>query len=497
MLAGLVAGVLVLVTAPAAGQQAATAEGVVLVAGAESGAEDWSGATLGFVAESGLVIASVMSGETLFSVVAAADTGGTSYEARLMSYDVPSGLGLLAVPELEARPYVFASGAARVGQTVHGFTWEPVGDSATVAEMRTFSPVSGPVGVVDTLAAGGRGMIAHAAFEEGRRNAGGPLLNICGEVVGVVVGTRGRADAPVSSAAAVPAPPLLSRFAIDGLSVEVAADTCLSDEERRLAEQQARLQREAARADSLEAAVQAERAQRAELERVRDSVAEATTQARQEALELREQSDSLQQEVRSTQERFRLRTYIGVAAAAIAIVLITVVGYRAAGRAKHRAAAASGKADEAERKAAEAEREAVRAEQAARTARSDLAARDARDRMAGEVPGVLLEVVAGSSLAVKVPGRVIASAEGAVVGRSPFTSAVVLDHPEVSRRHFRLSARGSSLLVEDLGSTNGTTLDGVQLQPGEPAPLKDGARLSVGGLSVTVTVQPSRPSSAT
>ena len=35
-----------------------------------------------------------------------------------MSYDVPSGLGLLAVPELEAPPYVFASCRGTGGQTV-------------------------------------------------------------------------------------------------------------------------------------------------------------------------------------------------------------------------------------------------------------------------------------------------------------------------------------------------------------------------------------------
>ncbi len=484
VLAGFAGGILV--AAPTAGQTA-TAQGAVAVVEVSPDSTGWSNATLGFVADTGFVIARVDGGATVLSVLAAADTGDMRYEARLVAYDPPSGLGLLAVSGLAAPPYPFSRAPARAGQDAHGVAWDPGPDAGTVADARSFSMTPGTIETVDTLAAGGRGPIAHAAFEAGKRNIGGPLLNMCGEVVGVVVAAAQPADSQVASGAAVPPEPLLSLFAIYGLSVQVAAEPCLSAEERRLAEQQARLEQEAARADSIEAAARADDARQAQrqaqLERQRDSVAQAN-----EAL--RERNDSLQQEeqeARSTGQTLRRRIYVGVAAAAVLLALVGILGHRAAKRAKRRAA-------EAEEHAVRAEREAADAEQAVRAARSDLASRETRDRQEAEVPGILLEGTGDRPVAVRIPGRVIARDGGGIVGRSPFVSAVVLDHPEVSRRHFRLSTQGASILIEDLGSTNGTMLDGARLQPGMAAPLRNGAKLGIGGVSVTVTMQPSRAS---
>ena len=515
VLAGLARGVLM--AAPTAGQTA-TPQGAVAVVEVGADSTGWSDATLGFVASTGFVIARVDGSATVLSVLAATDTGDASYEARLVAYDPPSGLGLLTVSGLAAPPYLFSLAPARAGQDAHGVAWELGADDGTVASARNFSMTAGTIEAVDTLAVDGRRAIAHTAFEAGKRNVGGPLLNMCGEVVGVVVaatqpadpqatsgvadGRRRRggmrppqpADAHTASGVAVPPEPLLSLFAIYGLSVQVAAEPCLSAEERRIAEQQARLEQEAARADSLEATARTEGARRAELERLSDSVAQANEAARSEAEALRERNDSLQQEARSTEQALRRRIYVGVAAAAVLLALVGILGHRAAKRAKRRAAEAEEHAARAEREAVDAEREAVDAEQAARAARSDLASRETRDRQAAEVPGILLEGTGDRPLAVRIPGRVIGRDGGGIVGRSPFAGAIVLDHPEVSRRHFRLSTQGASILIEDLGSTNGTTLDGARLQPGVATPLRNGARLGIGGVSVTVTMQPSRAS---
>lgn len=478
-------------TAESVRGQVASTEGVVAVMAAEQDTDDWSGATLGFVADSDLVIADVDGSARLFSVLAAADSGDTRYEARLLAYDVASGLGLLSVTGLGVSPYVFALGAPRTGQEVHGIAWEPAGDSAESAAIRALSLVTGAAVDVDTLAEGGRGVIRHDALADGGRNVGGPLFNTCGEVVGVVVQPEGSDDGSSRSEVAALASALLSRFEIDGLTAQVAADVCLSAEEQREAEQQARLVRETARADSLEAAARAERARRAELERVRDSVSDANEAATQEATELREQRDSLAEATRSTQESVRLRTYIGVAAAGVVILLVGLAAVRASGRAKRRAALARQEAEDSERKAAQATEAAARAGEAAREAAADLAAREARERMAGQVPEVLIERVGGPPMAVKIAGRMVADEGGAIIGRSPFVSQVVLNHPEVSRKHFRLLARGTAVLVEDLGSTNGTILDGTRLHPGAPMPLGNGARLEIGGLSFVATLRAS------
>jgi pSer/pThr/pTyr-binding forkhead associated (FHA) protein len=57
------------------------------------------------------------------------------------------------------------------------------------------------------------------------------------------------------------------------------------------------------------------------------------------------------------------------------------------------------------------------------------------------------------------------------------------DDPEakVSRRHARISRRGSDYFVEDLGSTNGTFINrGRRLLPGDRHPLRDGDEIIVG-----------------
>ena len=143
------------------------------------------------------------------------------------------------------------------------------------------------------------------------------------------------------------------------------------------------------------------------------------------------------------------------------------------------------------RSVANAARNRDKAEMLARSAQADLAEREAQERMASSVPAVFLDGAdaAGEPVAVRVPGNAIAAAAGAIVGRNPFDSTVVLDHAEVSRGHFRLFARGTSVLVEDLNSTNGTKVDGVALTPGAGVPLDHGAVLQVGSLTLNVTLQ--------
>ncbi len=66
----------------------------------------------------------------------------------------------------------------------------------------------------------------------------------------------------------------------------------------------------------------------------------------------------------------------------------------------------------------------------------------------------------------------------AVVGRDPACD-LRIDDPDVSRRHARVEVRDDGVLVEDLGSKNGTTVDG---EPVEGAVLaRPGATVSFGG----------------
>lgn len=67
-----------------------------------------------------------------------------------------------------------------------------------------------------------------------------------------------------------------------------------------------------------------------------------------------------------------------------------------------------------------------------------------------------------------------------IVGRKPPADIVIAD-TEVSSRHARIKPGGNSLLVADLGSTNGSTLDGgAKLAPNADTPLAPGQKLRIG-----------------
>lgn len=75
------------------------------------------------------------------------------------------------------------------------------------------------------------------------------------------------------------------------------------------------------------------------------------------------------------------------------------------------------------------------------------------------------------------PQRIPLNTLPAIIGRSP-PAEILLEGGTVSRRHCRLDLRQDQLVLTDLGSTNGTYVDGARLE-GEIA-LQDGALLSIG-----------------
>jgi hypothetical protein len=62
-----------------------------------------------------------------------------------------------------------------------------------------------------------------------------------------------------------------------------------------------------------------------------------------------------------------------------------------------------------------------------------------------------------------------------------------LEHPAVSGQHLTIVRRGGRVLVHDLGSTNGTILNGAWLGA-EPAELADGDRIEIPPLQFTVSI---------
>lgn len=67
----------------------------------------------------------------------------------------------------------------------------------------------------------------------------------------------------------------------------------------------------------------------------------------------------------------------------------------------------------------------------------------------------------------------------APTGRGYFVEGGHLDN-EISKEHFALSGPAASFASRNLGSSNGTLIDGHSIAPRSPAPLHDGAVLRLG-----------------
>ena len=449
--------------APASGQTPA-ATGVVVVRAADSAGAAAGETGLGFVAGEAQVIARVDPDATGFVV---SDAGGTDHQATLVAADEASGLALLAVAGLAAPPYPFARDPAEAADEVHG--------AARDAGSGTVTLVSGRVLAVEPgAAAAAPDVVRHDAFDAGRRNAGAPLLNTCGEVVGVAIDDDADPPAPGSGLAA-PGAWALARFAAEGLDAAAVDTPCLTLAERtEAAEAAAADAARRAEAAETEAADATERAAAAETEAAdateRAAAAEAMSEEARQAAAAAADAQAEAQRQAAADRTYYMRWAGAAGALAAAVVLVFwVVNRRSVGQARQ---------------------DRVEAETLAWAATTDLEERDARERLARAVPAVFLDGADadGHRIGLRVPGRAIADGEGAVVGRNPFESAVVLDHDDVSRRHFRLFARETAVLVEDLHSLNGTALDDVPLAPGAAAPVRHGAVLRVGGLTFTVTL---------
>jgi serine/threonine protein kinase len=126
---------------------------------------------------------------------------------------------------------------------------------------------------------------------------------------------------------------------------------------------------------------------------------------------------------------------------------------------------------------------------AARYASAQALATDLKRFRAGQ-----LKPPTSSSIRVAVPTVVTLAAgdkkvrlanPSNTVGRAP-DCAVVVKASSVSKHHCVIKITKNGATVEDLGSANGTSVNGRQLEAHEPAELADGDRLDLAGHEFTV-----------
>jgi neutral peptidase B len=102
-----------------------------------------------------------------------------------------------------------------------------------------------------------------------------------------------------------------------------------------------------------------------------------------------------------------------------------------------------------------------------------------RNRVIGRLRGS-----AGSS-SIELDEGLLSSAEGLVVGRSSALNHVILNDSRISRRHLRLRKEGHVVLLEDLNSTHGTSVNGNKLQPFAKTVLNQGDSIDIAGIQFT------------
>ena len=95
----------------------------------------------------------------------------------------------------------------------------------------------------------------------------------------------------------------------------------------------------------------------------------------------------------------------------------------------------------------------------------------------GSDPRLVVQSAPGHS-----PGMEYDIGEGAILGRGD-QAEIRLEDPFASSRHARLTRQGAILVIEDLGSTNGTYLNDELLRG--PRPLHAGDRIRIGDSTFT------------
>ena len=66
-----------------------------------------------------------------------------------------------------------------------------------------------------------------------------------------------------------------------------------------------------------------------------------------------------------------------------------------------------------------------------------------------------------------------------LIGKERRKVVYCISNPTVSRRHCIINSDGKDYTVTDLGSTNGTMVNGVQIDKNTPVKLGDGFRLTI------------------
>lgn len=104
-----------------------------------------------------------------------------------------------------------------------------------------------------------------------------------------------------------------------------------------------------------------------------------------------------------------------------------------------------------------------------------------------KLQSVVLHVTAGARAGAAFR---VQEGQAMIIGRDPSRCNLILgEYNTISGRHCCLELKGTMLTVTDLGSTNGTWLNGVRLLPNQPTAVPDSSELWLAGKNCTLQVK--------
>jgi hypothetical protein len=89
---------------------------------------------------------------------------------------------------------------------------------------------------------------------------------------------------------------------------------------------------------------------------------------------------------------------------------------------------------------------------------------------------------------LRISGDQFVDQDGVVIGRNPKDSPYIINHADVSRKHARIRVKNHRVFIEDLGSTNGTSVNGQSIDEKGPVSVSSGDQIIIGSVVMKLRV---------
>ncbi len=94
----------------------------------------------------------------------------------------------------------------------------------------------------------------------------------------------------------------------------------------------------------------------------------------------------------------------------------------------------------------------------------------------------------GIQYMLRFSGKKLTNTDGIIIGRNPKDSPYIINHVDVSRKHARLKVMKDRMFIEDLGSTNGTSVNGETIEEKGLVSIGTGDQIVIGSVVMKLRV---------